>query len=94
MDEKKIRLISTIRKYKINFLQYVATGSVLSNCADITFYNSGANNVTINSAVTLYTGQSISFSANNDELDTTIYYFTFQDTGKDNNLIVFRKEYV
>jgi len=93
-NEKRIRLITPIKKYKISFLQYTATGSVMSNCADITFFNNGANNVTLNSAIILYTGQSISFSANSDEIDTTTYYFSFQDTGKDNNLVVFRKEFV
>lgn len=95
MDEKKIRLISTIRKYKIDFLQYTSTGSVLSDCADITFYNNGSNPVTINNAITLYQGQSLSFQANNDELDTTTYYFSFPTSSTlSSNLTVLRKNYI
>lgn len=88
--------INTIkeRKYKIDMLQYSQSGSVASNCADITFYNGGVANVTINNAITLYTGQSVGFSANNDELDTTNYFFNFQATGTVCQLIVLRKTYV
>lgn len=95
MDEKRIRLISETRKYKIDFLQYTTTGAVLSNCADITFYNSGSNPVTINNAILLYQGQSVSFQANNDELDTTLYTFSFpSSTTLNSNLIVLRKNYI
>lgn len=95
MDEKRLRLISEIRKYKIDFLQYTSTGSVFSNCADITFYNNGSNPVTINNAITLYQGQSVSFQANNDELDTTTYYFSFPtSTTLVSTLVVLRKNYI
>lgn len=81
-------------RYKIDFLQFTATGSVRSDCSDITFYNNGSNPVTINSSVTLYTGQSLSINANNDELDTTIYNFTFPPSALTSILIVIRKNYI
>lgn len=88
--------INTIenRKYKIDMLLYTISGSVLSNCGDITFYNAGVNNVTINNAITLYTGQSVEFSANYGELDTTNYFFTFEATANTSQLVVLRKSYV
>jgi archaellum component FlaF (FlaF/FlaG flagellin family) len=95
MDEKRIRLISETRKYKVDFLQYTTTGSVLSNCGDITFYNSGSNPVTINNAILLYQGQSVSIQGNNDEMDTTTYTFSFpSSTTLSSNLIVVRKNFI
>lgn len=82
------------QRYKIDVLQYNASNQVFSNCADITFYNTGTNDATINNGLVLSPGQSIVFSANNDELDTTIYNISFQNNGKLNSLIVFRKIYI
>jgi hypothetical protein len=82
------------QRYKIDVLQYNASNQVFSNCADITFYNTGTNDATINNGLTLSPGQSIVFSANNDELDTTLYTISFQNNGKLNSLVVFRKIYV
>ena len=82
-------------RYKIDFLQFTTTGQVFSDCSDITFYNNGSNPVTINSSVTLYTGQSLSISANNDELDTTLYNFSFPASSTLTSiLVVIRKNYV
>ena len=82
------------QKYKVDIYQFVTTGSVESNCSDITFYNSGENPVLINNAVTLTNGQSLYINANNDELDITNYFFTFQDSVKPSQLIVLMKTYI
>ena len=82
------------QRYKIDILVYNASNQVYSNCADITFYNNGTNDATINNVLVLSSGQSIVFSANNDELDTTIYSISFQNNGKLNALVVFRKIYI
>lgn len=64
-----------------DFVNYSASGYTESNCADITFLNSGALcNVIINNSVTLMPGQSITLTANRNELDTTKYNFTFVPT--------------
>lgn len=81
-----------MRKYKIDILNYTTNGGVKSDCADITFFNNGLAPVTINAGLILFAGQSISFTANAGEIDTTIYNFSF-GVGASNNLIVFRKIY-
>jgi len=82
------------QRYKIDILVYNNSNQVTSNCADITFFNNGTNDATINNGLVLSPGQSIVFSANNNELDTTIYSISFQNNGKLNALVVFRKIYV
>jgi hypothetical protein len=82
-----------MQQYKIDVLNYTAAQSVRSDCADITFYNTGNANVIINSAVTLTAGQSISFAANAGELDRTIYDFKF-GTGNQPKIAIFRKIYI
>jgi hypothetical protein len=83
-----------MRKYKIDMLQYSQSGSCNSMCGDITFFNTGGASVTLNNAITLFGGQSITFSANRDELDTTNYFFIFEITPKPTQLTVFRKIFV
>jgi hypothetical protein len=81
--------------YKIDILLYVQNGSVKSDCADITFFNQGTTNITLNNGLIIYSGQSINFSANNNEIDRTIYNFYFSTgSGLVNKLIVLRKIYV
>lgn len=84
-----------MQNYKIDILNFVADNYVKSNCSDITFYNTGTTAVTINNAVLLQPGVSIAFSANEKEIDNTIYNFYF-DTGVSgiNGLTVFRKIYI
>jgi hypothetical protein len=83
--------------YKYDFLTLVNDKSVTSECGDISFYNSGGTPVTINNSITLFTGQTLVLSANENEIDKTIYYFKFLPTGNptdQNRLIVIRKIYV
>lgn len=82
-----------MQKYKIDILTYVDNNSVKSDCADITFYNQGQEDVTINNGVILLSGSSISFNANENEIDKTIYNFVFGNTGAVKQLVVFRKIY-
>jgi archaellum component FlaF (FlaF/FlaG flagellin family) len=82
-----------MQNYKIDILTFVNNNSVRSDCADITFYNQGQEDITINGGVVLVSGSSISFNANESEIDRTIYYFNFTDTGLPKQLVVFRKIY-
>lgn len=75
-------------------LQYSQSGSCNSMCGDITFFNTGGASVTLNNAITLFGGQSITFSGNQDELDTTNYFFNFEVSAKPTQLTVFRKIFV
>jgi hypothetical protein len=82
-----------MQAYKIDVLNYTKGQSVRSDCADITFYNTGQSNVVINSAVTLTPGQSISFAANANEIDRTLYNFNFTNTVQP-SIAIFRKIYI
>ena len=83
-----------MQNYKIDVLLYVVDGAVASNCADITFYNQGTTAVVINNGVTINAGQSLSISANANEIDTTIYTFRFVISASvTNKLVIFRKIY-
>lgn len=86
-----------MQNYKIDILSYHANGSVKSDCADIAFQNNGTVDVTINNAFALpANGGVLSFSANNNEIDRTIYNFSFPPGTPitDCNLIVLRKIYI
>lgn len=82
-----------MQKYKIDFLSYVNDDAVMSNCADITFLNTGTATVVINDTLPLLTNQQVSFTANRGEIDLTTYRFSFKGPA-DKSLIVFRKVYV
>lgn len=85
------------QQYKIDTLNFAANGSVKSDCADITFYNQGTSNITLNNSVVIFPGSSISFTANYNEIDRTNYFFTFNYTGtgvRIDTLIVLRKIYI
>jgi hypothetical protein len=79
------------QQYKVDFLTVVQDGGVKSDCGDITFINYGISVVTINATVNLLQNQSITFSANENEIDKTIYYVKF--SGIFNKLAVLRKIY-
>ena len=84
----------SIQKYKIDFLTYTSDGFVKSNCADITFYNNGSTVIVLNNSINIQPGNSLSLSANFNEIDTTIYQFYFiPNLARPNKLIVFRKIY-
>ena len=80
-------------KYYVDVLNYNSNNAVKSECADITFFNAGTSNVLVNSALPIFPGSSISFTANENEVDMTIYNFIFTSAGF-NNLIVCRKIYI
>lgn len=80
-----------MQKYKIDVLNYRENGYVNSDCADITFYNTGNVNIVLNGALTLTPGQSIVFSANAGEIDRTIYRWTIG--AGSGSLTIFRKIY-
>lgn len=82
-----------MQNYKIDILTYHSDGSVKSDCADITFQNNGTSDVIINNGFTLSPSTILSITANENEIDNTIYTFYFQGTAP-NNLIVLRKVYI
>jgi hypothetical protein len=79
-----------MQKYKIDTLNYRNSYQVKSDCNDITFYNSGNVNITLNSSLILNPGASISFSGNEREIDTTIYSWTMP-AGLGGSITIFRK---
>ncbi len=88
MDEK-------IRSYKNDFLNYYENTAVKSNCGDITFINQGASTLTLNGALILRPGNSITLPGNYNEIDITIYNVNFtQVAGLNNELVVIRKVFI
>lgn len=86
-----------MRNYKIDILTYNKNGSVRSDCADIAFQNNGQVDVLLNNGYRIAAyGGVVSFAANNDELDNTIYTFSFINSAGvyQNNLVVIRKVYI
>lgn len=83
------------QQYKYDFLTVVQDQAVKSDCGDISFANLGTNPAIINSSVTLQQGNTLALSANEGELDRTIYTVRFDTTGAGNsNLVVIRKIYI
>jgi hypothetical protein len=82
-----------MQQYKIDILNLNRNGAVRSDCADITFVNSGTATITINNALQITTGNSLTISANNNEIDRTIYNYFFTGGGSQ-VLVVFRKIYI
>ena len=80
-------------KYYVDVINYQSNNAVKSQCADITFFNAGTSNVLVNKALPIFPGGSITFSANEGEMDMTVYNFNFTSAGV-NNLIVCRKIYI
>jgi hypothetical protein len=65
---------------------------IKSDCADITFYNTGTANVNVNGII-LLPNQTLAFSANQCEIDKTKYSFFFSGAGTQ-SLTVIRKLYI
>jgi len=80
------------QQYYNDIAVYQVGRYVLSNCADITFINTGTSNLIINQGITLLPNQSLAFSANENEEDTTNYSFFFSGAGT-NSCTVIRKLY-
>jgi len=88
---------STGRPYQKFYIEtkfYYTSVAVSSDCNDITFWNQGTTNVTIDGNL-LYPNQSLRIQGNIGEIDTTIYnvvFATLISTG--NQLAVLRKLYI
>jgi hypothetical protein len=82
-----------MQNYKVDCLNYNNNGQVRSDCADIIFINTGTSSVIINAALILAPGQSFTFAANAEEIDRTIYTYSFSGAGT-NSITVFRKVYI
>jgi hypothetical protein len=78
-----------MQDYKIDVLTLNKQQDVRSDCADITFYNTGTSIITLNNAVPIPAGSSISFSANRGEIDRTIYKINFSNFVTRVNLFVY-----
>lgn len=85
-----------MQNYKIDILTYQANGSVKSDCSDIAFQNNGLVSIQLNNGFILPPNNFISFTANEGELDNTIYTFTFINSlgTFQNKLTVIRKVYI
>ena len=88
------------QKYNIVVSKYQISQYIQSNCGDISFWNTGTiGNVFVND-LKLIPGQSISFSSNFNEIDTTQYNVVFDQKGGgsetdiNSELSVIRKIYV
>jgi len=103
----QLNLLTVIRKqyvhteqytkpFIIDTLNYVVNGSVFSDCQDITFINTGTNKIRINSDLILTAGQSLTLSANVNEVDKTKYFFNFDPLGfqPHNSITILRKKYL
>jgi hypothetical protein len=65
-------------KYYNNFYNVTVQNTRLqANCAEVAIVNIGTATVTINGALPLLTGESISFDGKKGEMDTTVYTFLF-----------------
>ena len=83
-----------MQKYKISIATYQQGEYINSDCSDITFINQGATPCQINNQITLQAGQSLSITAQANELDTTNYKISFPSgTIANNSLVVIRKIY-
>jgi len=81
-------------KYYIETKFYETNFKVSSDCNDITFICLGANNVTIQ-GVPLVQNQSLRFTGNRGEIDTTQYEIQFASAFAAGNLVaVLRKMYI
>lgn len=80
--------------YKIDILSYTGNNSVRSDCGDITFFCVGLSTVKINNTVELNQNESLTITANENEIDRTIYNFSFDQNVTDQRLTVFRKVYI
>jgi len=68
-------------------------GWIDSNCADITFYNTGVSPVNINQGIVLTTGQEFEISAQKGETDRTRYQIFFTNTAVKTELTIVKKVY-
>ena len=82
-----------MRKFETQFQTYSESGIVESNCADITFVNTGTDDVTINGSITLPTDASLSIQAEQWEMNTTKFNVVFGGSVAP-ALVVIRKHYV
>jgi hypothetical protein len=83
-----------MQQYKNDILTYTSNNSVRSDCADITFYNSGQDTIIINSAVVIFANGTFTLNANANEIDRTIYNFKFEGLSNNKQLTVIRKIYI
>ena len=81
------------QKYYNDISIYQIGQYLQSDCSDITFYNTGSNNVSVNGVI-LLPNQTIQFNCNQNEIDVTKYYFFFIAGTGANQLTVIRKLYV
>jgi hypothetical protein len=87
-----LKTTTTGRRYYNDMVQYVAPDSVVSNCAEISFYNIGTSTMVIN-GVPFLPFAGIAFDGKAGETDTTKYKLGFSGAG-DNIAFVIRKVYV
>lgn len=80
-----------LQKYYNDMVQYIAPEQVVSECAEITFFNTGTSNMIVN-GILFAPNTGISFDGNQGEIDVTKYNLGFSGAGQ-NTAFVVRKVY-
>jgi hypothetical protein len=84
----------TFQKFYVETKIFTTNNKILSDCNDITFYNTGSVNVIVND-LTLIPNQTLQISGNAGEIDTTQYTFTFPTPNDPaNQITILRKLFV
>ena len=78
-----------MQNYRIDIGQYQQNINIISDCNNITFVNTGAISVQVNT-FTIVAGASLSIGGNQNEIDRTIYTINFQGA-TNGSLVVIRK---
>ena len=89
MHDKPSRL--HFQCYYNDMVQYTKPTQIISECAEITFYNQGVTTMIIN-GITFAPLTGIAFDGKDGELDTTRYNLNFTGAGQ-NQCFVVRKVY-
>lgn len=79
-------------KYVINIQCYSAPQPIVSNFAEVTFFNAGTSILMVNT-LPLSPGRQLSVNGNEYEQDTTNYFISFTGPGT-NNCQIITKQYI
>lgn len=86
-----VGVINPLVKYYNDMVQYTKPTQIVSQCAEISFINTGTSTMIIN-GISFLPGNGIAFDGNANELDTTLYTLMFSGAGQ-NICFVVRKCY-
>ena len=83
-----------MKQYKIDFLQFNVDQAVMSECNEITFYNTGTSSVIVNNTIKLFPGQVYTIKGNEIEIDKTVYNIVFLGGIDKNKICILRKCFI